>query len=463
MKQFCLRITSVLWATSASLLLLVYTPVAAQNSLPSSLSADEQRLLRALSGNVHHDTRSAATHTAQSGVSAEIIGLCRRQKDAGDAIRAQLLTKKSIATTAPRVGVAGQLGAGSAPLNSRNGNPQTPARQNVTITPAPSAALCGPLGIRDVNGLSIGTIFTPITPYNSLVIRGCGFGQTMGKVFIDPKYDPAPGAQRSIYQASRLQLGRSLQLVVQNANWNNDFILVDVDTNTSGYLESENVTLQVETAQGQQYQAHGFKFYPVYEEQVLPNLVRTMPRLVSSGSLNSPPAPSGADRLAQVRDANGSPVQANFLSPSAGSEVFDPNHTLAVVRLASAVFGSGTDIFDLAPRLKQGFDIHQKPKLFTATLPPDFCGGSGMYTTNGNWDSLFSGLQVQISWQAQGCQVLVRNGNPQTPSSHNSHNIAKAPPPAMNVHSSGQGGSDGVSAYAADIFVRGPRGVSPLP
>ncbi len=69
---------------------------------------------------------------------------------------------------------------------------------------------------------------------------------------------------------------------------------------------------------------------------------------------------------------------------------------------------------------------------------------------------------LQVSWQEQGCQWERRAGNPQTRSS-GKPNIAMAPAPVVSsLPSSNQVGAEGASAYAIDIVVSGPRGVSPL-
>jgi hypothetical protein len=115
--------------------------------------------------------------------------------------------------------------------------------------------------------------------------------------------------------------------------------------------------------------------------------------------------------------------KANFLSPSAASVVL-PRHTFGVVRDDnSAPFPASTDILDLSSAIEpNGFEI-ASVQPFYANLPQQACPSK--FSTSGNWNPLITGVdKVNISWQEQGC------------------------------------GSNGVSAYALDVIVEGPIGVS---
>lgn len=207
--------------------------------------------------------------------------------------------------------------------------------------------------------------------------------------------------------------------------WTNTQIEVVVDPNTSGFYDSSTATLVVILSDNiTQLQAHGFTFFAARATQTLASLPRTMYaagssrqlRIVSAGAAFSP---------AHVTDASGHPVQANLVSPSAASLVL-PGHTFAVVREDNAAaFPAGTDTIDLINALQTGFEV-SAIQLSYAALTQAACSGS--FSTNGNWNAARLGGpdRLSISWQEQSC------------------------------------GGNGVSAYALDVLVEGPRAVSPF-
>jgi hypothetical protein len=117
------------------------------------------------------------------------------------------------------------------------------------------------------------------------------------------------------------------------------------------------------------------------------------------------------------------------VSPSAASLVL-PGHTLAVVREDNAAaFPAGKDIFNLPNDiLPKAFAFQVSGiQLFSANLPPGACPNKSNFSTSGNWSAAPTGSnQYVVSWQEQGC------------------------------------GNNGVSAYAVDVMVTGPKGVSPF-
>jgi hypothetical protein len=127
---------------------------------------------------------------------------------------------------------------------------------------------------------------------------------------------------------------------------------------------------------------------------------------------------------AHVTDSAGHAVQAQLLSPSAASVVL-PGHTFAVIREDNgAPFPFGTDTFDLVYSLQPGFQVSSFQP-FYANLTPETCPSK--FSSSGNWNIFISGTdKLNISWQEQSC------------------------------------GTSGVSAYAADVWVEGPRGCNPF-
>ncbi len=455
----------------ATAVLMVGATVSAQGITEKEFTTAELQALhqlRSSAGSMPVGSRLAATGSSQLGSNGALKVTLKKQADASGYINPQAPANQPIAPTGTEGGQIG--GSGSAPMASRNGRPQTPASTNPGIAAAQAPIPhCSSPGIHNVNGQNVGAIFTPITEYNGYVsgyksnvnlIRGCGFGQAIGKAYIDPTYDPAPGATNSFSPPARLASHQGLELRVVNAQWSDSSILVEVDPNTSGYLATQSATLHVLTADSREYQAHGFQFYPVYEDQKLSHLPLTTRLLKPSANRTSLQAQSNGDHLAQVKDANGNPVVTHYLSPSAGSLIFDPNHTFAVVRIAHASFGFAMDTFDIAGVLKEGFEF-KEAHMSEAVLPGDSCKAPYSYETSGAWNHVYATGQLQITWQEQGCQWEKRAGDRPTPSSQKS-DIARAPAPVVSPASSNDGGGEGASAYVIDIIVNGPRGVSPL-
>ena len=173
----------------------------------------------------------------------------------------------------------------------------------------------------------------------------------------------------------------------------------------------------------------GFGFWAARAEQTLASVP-----LPPAGPLNlkQPNSVSTAQTPwfmpATVTDNAGHLVGANLLSPSGGSLVL-PGHSFAVVRDDnSATFGGKQDVVLLNPsllNLANGFQPSGL-QLFTAALSPSSCTSASNFSASGTWNTTYPGqYKAMISWQEQSC------------------------------------GGNGVSAYAVDIKVTGPRGVSP--
>jgi hypothetical protein len=297
-------------------------------------------------------------------------------------------------------------------------------------------------GINDVNGVTgTTTAIIFLEPGKNYVIHGCGFGNQQGQAYLTGvKYQNRLSSRFSPvrYPGMHPDWIRLLPAVGadphQSKAWTDTEIQVVVDPNTSGFYDDYwDATVLVVPAGGKQQlqSVGGFGFWAARAEQTLPSL----PLPATSGSLNpKQPSPITTSTYtwftpAHASDLAGHVVQANLLSPSAASLVL-PGHTLAVVRDdAGASFPGSQDKLDLAPsllNLTNGFQVSQI-QMFTASLSPGLCPTGSNFSTSGSWNTAPSMQDhFTVSWQEQSC------------------------------------GNNGISAYALDVMVTGPKGVRPF-
>ncbi|HEY7352389.1 MAG TPA: hypothetical protein VH596_06435 [Terriglobales bacterium] len=299
-------------------------------------------------------------------------------------------------------------------------------------------------GIDDVSGSNGVDSLILLEPGKNYVIHGCGFGNHPGEVYLT-------GVRRQSATSSTMVsptvLGihqhpdwiRLLPSVGadprQAQAWTDSEIQVVVDTHTSGFYDNYwSATVLVIPGNGkpQVQSVPGFGFWAVRVEQTLP-------------AIPFPTVPSGPKELGALKietlswftpentkDITDHAVQANVFSPSADSLVM-PGHTFAVVRDDNAAsFAGGQDEMNTSPSLmglNGGFQVSYV-QLFTAGLSPEICPTGSNFSNSGKWNTVLSNYanpdKYVVSWQEQSC------------------------------------GSGGISAYAVDIIVVGPRGVSPL-
>lgn len=332
---------------------------------------------------------------------------------------------------------------GSSPIGTSGGSqataltPNGPQRQQPTggQHPAPSlmtrAATAKQAqtqvcinGIGAVDGQKSGVLFSPIAgAEGTFVIQGCGFGSTLGQVYLNGvRYPSGP----AMYHPMGVALGQ-VNFQVPANGWSDRQIVAQIDPNAGGLYDTNNVTLVVKTAGGQLYQATGFNFAAAYDFQTLTSV---------------PQSPSAVTlQPAAVNDSTGSSVLPLYETPWIYSS---PQHTLGVDRNrisftlpGSYTFPGGTDAyqFHFAP----GFRLaNNGVQLYHSDMTKADCdtSPSGQFSTSGSWGINYtSPTSVQISWQEQGCWPTSNPGN------------------ALNYAS--------VSAYSLWITVWGPRGVSP--
>jgi hypothetical protein len=327
---------------------------------------------------------------------------------------------------------AGMLDQQSEPVRHQGPGADRTPQPAAAKAPAPTKMCMN--GIATVDGQKYGVVFAPVSgPEGTFVIQGCGFGTKAGEVYLGGmRYVPSAANPRATIRMSADTLPLR---IAQNGfpgaqpgkgnwqlGWSDRQIIATIDPGTSGYLDSDRVSLVVKTASGQVYTATGFRFYAAREQQKLTSI------------------PINAIIPGSSYDTAGHLAGANVLSPSAASLVL-PRHTVAVVREDnSATFPGGADTLDLARSLPPGFQPLSVQQ-FNAALTSAGCQsvplGGGKFTTNGNWNvTKTGGATYLIYWQEQSCATQSTSG------------------PNVSIGS--------VSAYALDITVIGPRGVHPL-
>ncbi|HUJ32188.1 MAG TPA: hypothetical protein VLY23_12965 [Candidatus Acidoferrum sp.] len=453
-------------------------PPASQTIAPQSSAAGalKPEFVQLLSHNVKGSPKIMAPGMADGSDSA-LVGLLRQQAQAAQSILAERKAGEAPAAQAGSAGGSGgEVALNPQPLPPRtitgNSTPQIGAEHtmsasggtNKPATAQPTATMANPApsgptkqqppghqqpnplakearapqptalcldGIASVDGWKTGTpvIFSPMQlmdNYQSTtyVIQGCGFGTKPGEVYLTGiQYSPSGPTEIRAGGLTKVRMNSSqLGLEVSANAWTDKQISATVDPNTSGYYNADSVTLVVKTADGKQYQAAGFKFRAAKAPQQLSSI------------------PLSSVTLAQVTDSSGHTVQAHAFSPSAGSVVL-PGHTFAVVRDDNgATFSGGTDTINLNQTLQSlGFYV-SSIQFYRADLTASGCQsippGGGKFTTNASWNVSQNGGGAQIQWEEQSCATASTNGT-------NATDIGS------------------VSAYALDITVTGPRGVSP--
>jgi hypothetical protein len=417
----------------------------------------DQRLVQSLSQNTQAGAKVGLGGAGgiTDGTTSAIIAVLRKQSAAASSLngstRADELNPQPLPPrgSAPLLGPSQTMSAPGQPnlstgplagmLSPQNG-PVRHQSPGADRTPQPAAAKApAPTqvcmnGIATVDGQKSGVVFMPISgPEGTFVIQGCGFGTKAGEVYLSGLHYP-PSASNVRGNILRFPDRLALQ-IAQNGftggqpgqgkwqlGWSDREIIAVIDPGAGGYLDTDNVSLVVKTASGQVYTAAGFRFFAAREQQKLASIPT---KVVKPGS---------------SYDTAGHAMVANILSPSAASLVL-PGHTVAVVREDnSATFTGGADTLDLSNSLAPGFQVIGVQQ-FNAALTNAGCQsippGGGHFTTNGTWNvTATGGAAYMISWQEQSCATQSTSG----------HNVSIG----------------SVSAYALDITVIGPRGVSPL-
>jgi hypothetical protein len=422
-----------------------------------------QRLVQSLGQNTQGGAQVGGAGGITDGPTAAIIAVCRRQSAAASSLLASAASSPGGSSKAdelnpqplppkasvPQIGLgqtmsssgktnistapqAGTLSPQNGPVRGQNPGANHAPQPAAAKAPAPTQICMN--GIGAVDGQKSGVVFMPIKgPEGTFVIQGCGFGTKPGEVYLSGLHYPP---SNSNLRGNLLMYPDRLPLqIAQNGfpggqpgkgnwqlGWSDRQIIAIIDPGASGYIDTNNVSLVVKTANGQVYTATGFRFFAAREQQKLTSI------------------PTKAITPGSSYDTGGHATVANILSPSAASVVLT-GHTVAVVRDDnSATFPGGTDTLDLSDSLAPGFQVLSVQQ-FNAALTSAGCQsippGGGHFTTNGTWNVTKTGGDAYlIYWQEQSCATQSTSG------------------PNVSIGS--------VSAYALDITVIGPRGVYPI-
>jgi hypothetical protein len=354
-----------------------------------------------------------------------------------------LNSQMSTNSSTPQIG-SGQImsSPGSSSSGVSTARTVLPAKLGTNVIPSQVCMA----GIGAVDGQRSGVWFSPLSgPDGTFVIQGCGFGTTPGQIYLS-------GVHYASASTSSAPIGSSLApdqvgFLVASGNWSDRQIVAQIDANASGFYDTNNITVVVKTANGQLYQAAGFNFTAARTSQVLTAILKAPSCWTSQNGC----VPAGIN-LASVNSVNGQ-VQVDAESPTVS--LIKPGETIAVARQTMAgqfpipaapglSFPGATDVYQF--KFAPGFqlDPHTGVQLQHTSLDKSYCQSvNGVPATNGNWSvNYLSTSSFQVSWQEEACW-------PQS-------SLTSASTQQWLEYGS-------VSAYALDITVLGPRGVSPWP
>ena len=312
---------------------------------------------------------------------------------------------------------AGPVVSGPMKTESANGN-QSPGSPASTVTSA-SHAICPP-NISTISGLPT-VVFSPSDLFNPYTIKGCGFGNGSGKVYLT---GPFYGGKVQLI----VQVTGGNQRTPARALWSDTAIIVKVDPNVTGELDQENVTLVIEPAGGTPIQKSGNQFLAARQDvplQTIPQsavqfyngILTTGVGVKKTNSLSNTGSPTATLSVTNPELLYFTPSQ----SPAGFSaEVFRGGTT--------SFFSTGSDLFDMSGLhrgfLAESFQLHQ-------AADPTGCD-SGTGKSEGNWSATWSGTNIRVSWKEFQCHL-----------------------PWMG------GGPDVWSDYSLSVTVKGPRGIDP--
>jgi hypothetical protein len=312
---------------------------------------------------------------------------------------------------------AGPVLSGPMKTESANGS-QSPGTPSSTVTSA-SHAMCPP-NISTISGMPT-TVFSPSELFNPYTIKGCGFGNGLGKAYLTGPF-----------------YGGKVQLIVQGtggnqraparALWTDTAIVVKVDPNVTGEMDQENVTLVIEPAGGgAPIQKSGNQFLAGREDVTLQTIPQTAVQFYNGiitgagGKKTGPLTPSGST----TTTLSVTTPELLYFTPSqspAGlsAEVFRGGTT--------SFFSPGSDLFDMSG-LARGF-LAESFQLHQAADPTGCDKGTG--GSEGSWNATWSGTNIRVGWKEFQCHL-----------------------PWMG------GGPDVWSEYSLSVTVKGPRGIDP--
>ncbi|MHB8524750.1 MAG: hypothetical protein ACYDD2_01135 [Candidatus Acidiferrales bacterium] len=265
--------------------------------------------------------------------------------------------------------------------------------------------------ILNVSGSSFPATFTPIAQENFYTITGCSFGNT------------GPIAKVYIYK------GATFREEFQIQEWSDNWIKLNLDSNLSGLLDQDNLTLVVQRADGQQTSKDGFKFYAAREKRLLTQIPNSYFGLYGLNIVDTSQWSQSYNSPASTTDGYGFGGMTAEVSIGEGLQFIKGNFD------TQDMPSPGTDIYDLS-HLQPGFAATEAD---ISSHDMGCSGGGGTLITSGTLGGEFNGSQLWINWPGENCK---------------------------NV-SCGNGGLFSTDCfinpfvYAVDVWVEGPRGVDP--
>jgi hypothetical protein len=355
-------------------------------------------------------TKSASSNTAISGnstisgnKSAPQTEMRKAGGDPGSKVGVSEYQRQAIGNPAGSSGVP----QGPMKTTSASGN-QGPGGANASVVVQP----CQPT-ITTISGFPT-AIFSPSSLFNPYTIKGCGFGNQMGNVYLTGPFNAGK-------IKLQVQTTAGSQKAPARASWSDTSIIVTVDPQLSGEVLQQNVTLVVEPVGGAPIQKAGNKFLPAYEDVMLGQIPKSAVKFSQPGSVGS---------------GKGSVISAPSLSVVAPDLLyFSPAQvpkgmTAEVWRGGTtSFFAASTDYFDFSG-LAQGFwvvslQLHQE-------ADPTGCD-PGSESFDGSWNTQWeSNGNIRVTWKEFRCLYS-----------------KLSPDPAV------------WSDYALNVMVKGPRGIDP--
>ena len=331
---------------------------------------------------------------------------------------------------------------------TRHQAPDSPKPQVIgTRAPNPTQLCVG--GIASVDGQKSGIWFSPVLRARWHV-RDPGlwiWEHVRPGLFERPalRFSVADGRSRGVLSSPIFRDRVSFQIAPEG--WSDRQVVAQIDSNAGGFYDTNNVTLVVKTATGQEYQATGMNFLAAREDQMLQLLPKPP---VCAQSTGYSCVPLGVS-LATVNANMAGPVQPEVESPSLA--LLQAGETIAVAR-ESAIdqfpipanpgrsFPGGTDTYQFHFAAGFQLDPHNGVQLRHSSPDASFCQTvGGEPSKNGHWSVNYTSTSsFQVSWETDDCWP-------------NSTMTSGKSLDVLNYAS--------VSAYALEITVLGPRGVSP--
>jgi hypothetical protein len=219
--------------------------------------------------------------------------------------------------------------------------------------------------------------------------------------------------------------------------WSDNAIVASLDTRLSGEVDRDNVTLVIEPASGSSMEKPGFKFFAARETVDLKSI------------------PDLAIRLGAPNNSSISNAQS---VPGMGVEVFradswDPSGNTPNFS-TKPPFDPGTDVFDFSI-LAAGFNVaNAQIEHFDKYPDPN----DHRLSTSTGWNVLWEANGVRVKWgvsEFQACDPV--NCQPSDEQQEcvgcpSGTTTVTVPPTIYNIEA---------SMYALNVWVSGPRGVSP--